>query len=155
METSKITKFKHALLKLRKVGLDSMCFIYQFAEHPDYAPLTNIIFELLETNKIIAVTSTISIIETFVLPEAVGNQLIITEYEKIFQQLPNLEIIPIDWYIARLASKLRAEYKAIRTPDALQIAAPLFRNYSGFITNDARFKQIKQIKTILLKDYIL
>ncbi|MBL7156190.1 MAG: PIN domain-containing protein [Candidatus Pacebacteria bacterium] len=154
MELSKIAKFKKDLLGFKKIGLDSMCFIYQFAEHPDYSQLTTAIFELLETNKILAVTSTISIIEVFVRPEALQDQSTIIEYERVFQELPNLEIISINWHIARLASKLRAKYKGIRIPDALQIAAPLLREYPAFITNDIRLKKVKEIKTIILKDYL-
>ena len=91
MADNKITKFKKKLLSAKKIGLDTMCFIYQFADHKDYAPLTSIIFELLETGKIKAVTSTISVLEIFVQPEAQKETWAISEYEKVLQQTPNLE----------------------------------------------------------------
>lgn len=154
MGTAKIAQFEKDLLALQKVGLDSMCFIYQFAEHPDYSPLTNIVFKLLEKGKISAITSTISVIETFIQPEVQGDQFIITEYERVFQELPNLEVVPVDWPLARLASKLRAKHKTIRTPDAIQLAASLLKGCLAFVTNDARLKKVKEIKTIVLKDYL-
>lgn len=150
----KIDKFEQKLLGFKKVGLDSMCFIYQFAEHASYASLTEIIFDLLGRKRLAATTSTISVIETFTRPEILKNQPVVAEYERVFQQLPNLSIVSIDWYIARLAAKLRAEYKFLKTPDSLQISAPLLKNYPAFITNNRQLKKVKEIEVVVLKDYL-
>lgn len=154
MARTKIARFRLNLLSLKKIGLDSMIFIYQFSDHPSFAPLTQVVFELIEERKIQVVTSTITVTEVFVQPEREKNQFIILEYEKVFQHLPNLEIVPIDWQLARLASKLRAYYSKIRTPDALQISTPLLKGYSAFLTNDEKLKQVDLLKVITLKDYL-
>lgn len=154
MGTNKIAKFKKELLTRKKIGFDSMIFIYQFSDHPEYAPLTHVLFELLETGKIQAVTSTITITEVFVQPEKEKNLFIISEYEKVFQQMPNLEIVSVNWQLARLASKMRALYPLIRTPDALQISAPLLKGCAAFLTNDEKLKQVDLLKVIVLKDYL-
>ncbi|MBI2641424.1 PIN domain-containing protein, partial [Candidatus Roizmanbacteria bacterium] len=96
----------------------------------------------------------ITVAEIFVLPEKAKNQFIISEYEKVFQHLPNVEIIPVDWQIARLASKLRANYHHIRTPDALQLATPLLKDYPAFLTNDEKLKKVSLLKVMVLKDYL-
>ncbi len=150
----KIEKFRENLLTLKKIGVDSMVFIYQFTDDPYYALLTNVIFELLETQRISVVTSTITLIEVFVQPEKEKNSFIITEYEKIFQHLPNLKITSLDWYLARLTSKLRAKYQKIKIPDAIQISSALINQCAGFITNDTQLKQVKEIKVLVLKDYL-
>lgn len=152
MGKTKLDGFKDKLLSLGVLGLDSMCFIYQFANHPIYSPLTNLIFTLLDENKLKAVTSTITIVETFVAVERGSDLLTILEYEKTFQALPNLEIISIDWHVARLAAKLRATYSVVKTPDAIQIAAALLSNCQGFITNDNKLKQVKELKVVTFTD---
>lgn len=149
-----LASFKKDLLKVKSFGLDSMCFLYQFADHPHYAPLTDVIFNLLEQNKIKAITTTISIVEVFVQAEKSKNQSIIQEYETTFKNLPNFEVLPVDWHMARLASKIRALYPHIKTPDSIQIGATLISNYRGFITNDTQLKQIKELKVIILDEYI-
>ncbi len=149
-----LNQFRETLLLQQKIGLDSKCFIYQFIDHPQYEPLTNIIFELLEENKIQAVTSTISLVEVFVRAEKSKDRLLITEYEKFFYGMPNLDIVDIDWSIARLAAKLRAIYTGIKTPDALQLSAALLKNCSLFLTNDKKLKKVKEIKVMILEDYI-
>src|SRR3989344_1146845 len=126
----KIEKFRQELVAQKKIGLDSMIFIYQFADHPKFGPLTQAVFDLLEKEKI---------------------QFIISEYEKVFQNLPNLEIVDVNWYLARLASRIRALHANIRTPDALQLSAPLLKGYTAFLTNDERLKQVNLLKIIMLR----
>ncbi len=154
MARTKIDQFKSKLLSCRQIGLDSMIFIYQFSDHPIFAPLTQVVFELLEERRIKAVTSIITITEIFIRPEKEQNQFMISEYEKVFQQLPNLEIVDIDWRLARLASKLRAIVTNIRTPDALQISSCLLKNYHAFLANDEKLKNINSLEIIKLKDYL-
>lgn len=151
---AKIDKFRENLLTLKKIGVDSMVFIYQFADDPYYAPLTNVIFELLEERRISVVTSVITLVEVFVQPEKEKNSFIIAEYEKIFQNLPNFKITSLDWHLARLTSKLRAKYQKIKIPDAIQISSALINQCFCFITNDTQLRQVKEIKVLVLKDYL-
>lgn len=151
---ARLEKFKKDLLKHKHVGLDTMCFIYQFAQDSRYSVLTHAIFELMESKKIKATTSVISVIETFVLPEQHDDQFLLSEYEKIFQNLPGLTIISADWSVSRLTAKMRAKYPKIRIPDAIQLSAALLKGCKAFITNDEQLKQVKEIRVILLKDYI-
>ncbi len=154
MGKQRIEKFRRDILSHKKIGLDSMIFIYQFADHPLYSSLTEVVFDLLGQGKLQAITSSITIAEIFVLPEKVNDQLLISEYEKVFQNLPNLDIVPFDWQLARLTSKLRARYPTITTPDAIQIATALLKNYPAFLTNDKKLQQIDLLDVIILKDYL-
>lgn len=150
---ARIEKFKKDILRFKHIGLDTMCFIYQFAQDPRFSPLTHPMFELMENKKITAITSTISVIETFVLPEQHDDQFLISEYEKVFLNLPGLTIVPADWAVSRLTSKLRAKYPKIRIPDAIQLSAALLKGCKAFVTNDEQLKKIREIPVILLKDY--
>ncbi|MDP3724305.1 MAG: PIN domain-containing protein [bacterium] len=146
--------FKKKLHTLRNVGLDSMCFLYLFDDHPHYASLTNTIFTSLETGNISAATSSVTIVEVFVHAEQARDSLVIAEYEEILRTLPHFTIVPLDWHVARLASKLRAKYTHIKTIDAVQIASALLSDCKGFITNDEQLKQVKEIEVVVLKDYV-
>lgn len=154
MARGTIEIFKKDLLSLKTIGLDSMVFIYQFADDPRYARLTNIVFEYAEKGKINTVTSSISVAEVFVQPEKEKDNAVIGEYEKVFQNLPNFEILPLDWHTARLTSKLRAKYPHIKTPDAIQIAGTLLKGYAGFLTNDSQRKQVREIKVLVMEEYV-
>lgn len=154
MEQPNLKSLRKKLLKTGTVGLDSMIFLYHFADHPRYAPLTEVVFELLEQNKLKAVTSTVTVAEIFVRAEDKKDQLTIVSYEQFFRTMPNLEIIPIDWYVARLAAKLRAAYPSIRLPDAMQLSAPLLKNYPLFLTNDERMKKVAEIEVVVLEGYV-
>lgn len=154
MGKPQLTAFVKDLHSLKCIGLDSMCFIYHFAGHPEYLPLTEIMFGLIEKADILAVSSVISVIETLVAPEKQGRQLVVYEYEKSFRTLPNLTVVPIDWPQAKLAAKLRAIYAGLRTPDAIQIAACILAGAEAFLTNDKRLKQVNEIKTFILEDYL-
>jgi predicted nucleic acid-binding protein len=154
MAKPQLTAFSQDLRSLKHVGLDSMCFIYHFAGRREYLPLTETLFGLVEKGDIQAVSSIISVIETLVAPEKQGRQLVAYEYEKSFRTLPNLTVAPIDWPQAKLAAKFRAIYPGLRTPDAIQIAACILTGAGGFLTNDKQFKQVNEIKTLILDDYL-
>ena len=153
MGTFKVNDFENKLLSAGSIGLDSMVFLYHFADHPLYAPLTERIFQLVEAKKISAVTSTITIAEIFVRAEQVHDEATIFAYEQAFGSLPSLSIISIDTPLARLASKLRAQYPKIRLPDAIQLSAPLLKKCSLFVTNDKKIK-IAELDILYLDDWV-
>lgn len=146
-------KFLQALSGQHKIFLDTMCFIYHTANHPDYSPLTESLFHHIQTGSIAGYTSQISVIECFSLPEKKQDQLVITAYENLFQQFPNLSIVPLGWEVARTASKLRSKYTNLRTPDAIQIATALWHEADLFLTNDQKLRQITELPVLILADF--
>lgn len=154
MAKSGVTKFRRLLTQHRHVGIDSMCFIYQFSAHPTYSSLTNCIFEKLEQDTLSATTSTISLIESLVLPERKHQDELIREYQQVFRLIPNLKVISVDFHLSLLTAKLRGMYPQLRIPDAIQISAAILDNASIFITNDKHFTKVRQIKVKLLDEYV-
>lgn len=153
MESRKINTFR-TFLTSKSVGLDSMMFLYHFADDPTYAPLTEVAFSLMEQGKLKAVTTSVSVAEVFVRAEEKKDQITIAGYERFFHTLPNLDILSIDWNIARLAAKIRGDYRSIRLPDALQLAGPIVKQYPIFLTNDEKLKKVKEITVVVLDDYL-
>lgn len=144
------TSIKTLLQKHPIIGIDTVAFIYHLEENHKYLPFTNILFEMIENGAIKGITSTITIMEILVKPKKEENDRAIQEYKFILQTFPNLKIKPIDFHTAEKAAELRAKYK-IKPPDALQLGAALVENANAFVTNDEKLKQVKEIKTIIMK----
>ena len=134
----------------KRIFLDTMVFIYHFSDRLPYSEATQKLFTKINKGDIKAFTSTITITEVFIKPEREKEFEIILGYENFFKSLPNLEIVSIDWNIARIASKIRAKYPKLKTPDSLQIATALYTNCEVFLTNDKQLKNVKEIQVKML-----
>jgi len=143
------------LSRHKQVGADTMVFIYHLQDHLTYAPLTQAIFEAWEEGRNSGVTSVITVLEILVKPKRERNSDAARDYQGLLTTYPNLHILDVDLTVACLAADLRAKY-AIRTPDALQIAAALHAGASGFITNDEQLKRVADegIEVLLLEDLL-
>ena len=141
------------LARHKKVGLDTMVFIYHLEDHPRYGPLTQRIFEALEAGKNRGVTSVIALLELLVRPKVEGREEVAREYLHLLTTYPNLAILAIDVGVAEIAAELRAKY-GVRTPDALQLAAAVQAGATGFITNDRRLEAVKELEIGVLDDFL-
>jgi predicted nucleic acid-binding protein len=141
--------FREKLTRAGVVGLDTSIFIYHLESNPTYAPLTKTVFENIESGKFQGITSTITLMELTVLPWRMGHENVAREYEALLVNFPNLSILDIDRNVARLAAKLRADFK-ISPADALQVAAGLQVGAKAFLTNDKRLFSLQTVIEILI-----
>ena len=63
-------------------------------------------------------------------------------------------MIEISEGMAEAAGKLRGRYPFLKTVDAIQLAAALDVGAEAFLTNDAKLKQFKELKVLVLKNYL-
>lgn len=143
--------FQNKLLKYTVFGLDTSCFIYHFEKHPKYSLLTRELFLLLEKKK--AVVSSLVFSELLAKKEIFANSKKRALYKTAFQTLPNTKICDFDLELAEYAAGFRILYN-LRLPDAIHLATALINGADAFITNDEGFKKVKEIKVIVLKDYL-
>jgi predicted nucleic acid-binding protein len=129
----------------RIVGLDTNIFIYHFEEDPEYVSFTEDLFEKIESGRLRAVTSVLTLHEIFTGARKAGDARLVTLYRDLLGSFPNLSVMPFDADVAEISSDLCARY-GIRTPDAIQAATAIFHNAETFITNDDRLSIIKEIK---------
>ena len=149
----RLKNFYKTLAKSPKIALDSSCFIYQIEENLKYLELTKIIFEeLLPQNKIEAIVSTLIIAEILTKPDRMNRRDLALDYKDLILNLPNLSIFAPEEQICDGAALFRAKYN-FRTPDSIHIATAIDQNASAIIGNDRRWKQVKEIKTIILEDF--
>lgn len=145
--------FQRKLRKFKRVALDSMIFIYQFGKHPRFYPFVYYIFSLLNKKKLYVFTSLISLIETISFSELEVKPELIESYKNFFIKTENLETVNPNFEIADQAASLRRKYD-LRTPDVIQLATAMISKAEVFITNDDRFRKIKELPILLLKDFV-
>ena len=138
----------------KKVFIDTAPFIYFIEWNKDNPLYYNKVRSFLNdcyNNDIQFVTSVITIEEYFVYPYRVNETKYIDLFEKLIQTL-NFKIVNIDKTIAKSAAKIRAEYKAFKAMDALQIATAMLNECDLLLTNDKQLRQFKRIKCITIDD---
>lgn len=136
--------------------LDTNCFIYYFEDNPKYAYKLEKVFRDIQDGNNNAFMSIISFLEILVKPKKDNNIFIENKYKLMLTNYPNLSIIDMEYNIADIASRLRANYK-IKTPDAIIVATGIAMNVDYIITNDIRLKNIcnnEGLDIIILDDII-
>ncbi|MBI5327952.1 MAG: PIN domain-containing protein [Deltaproteobacteria bacterium] len=97
-------------------------------------------FKDIESGRIRASTSTLSLLEILVQPYRLKNESLVLKFYSLLTTYPNLIWIDLTLNIADLAARLRAEYN-LKTPDSIQAASAIASGASGFICNDNIFKK--------------
>lgn len=134
------------LEKHKLIGLDTNIFVYQFQQHLEFGPKSKIIFDLLSSDKLRAVTSIVSSIEILSIKNSLPNLKMLQE---LFFSTTNLAIFNVDKTIALETARIRRKYN-FRTPDAIQLATAIKNKTKAFITNDKKLQHFKELKIILL-----
>lgn len=70
-------------LRSGPVALDTVIFIYFIEEHPGYLPLVEPVFHAIDAGQIPATTSTLTPMETLVVPYRNGDSALAERYETI------------------------------------------------------------------------
>ena len=136
------------------VALDTVTFIYLIEEHPKFLPVVEPVFTAIDSGKLSAVTSSLTLLEVLVVPYRAGDRALAERYERILTHARGLELREIDHAQLRAAAYLRAAHRGIRSPDAIQVAAALAAGCSTFLTNDRDLPSIPGLAVLQLRDYI-
>lgn len=140
-----------AMSSYRKIGLDTICFIYHLSRDPRYLPITSALFSLVESGKLTAVTSSLTLVEILTRPKQLGHQVAAESYRVALATFPNLELRRSDIAITERAAELRARYR-LATPEAIQLATALVESAQAFIGNTPSLRGIKELDIVLLED---
>jgi len=142
------------LAGIRRIFIDTAPIIYYIEAHSQFGPVTKEIFQTFHSGKSMAFTSVITITEVLPKPIKIGNMELAIRFMEFLKYGKNFELIEISSDIAEKAGNIRGYYTDLRTMDAIQIATALDIGAEVFITNDTKLKQIKDIRVLVLKDYI-
>ena len=134
------------------VGLDTAVFIYFIEEHPRFLPVVAPVFSAVASNRLSAITSGITLLETLVIPYRSGNTTLAARYETLLTKSRGIRFRDLDRTLLRSAAQLRAVF-SIRTPDALQLAAALSGGCNVYLTNDRSLPRIPGLAILQVSDY--
>jgi len=137
----------------RKICIDTAPIIYFIEHNSKYHDIISPVFTEIDSGKIAAITSTITLLEVLVHPLRTGNEALACKYRDILLSSVGLTTFEISHEVSERAARLRAQY-AIRTPDAIQIAVGLLYGASYFLSNDPSLGKISEIKVLILNDYL-
>lgn len=146
--------FSEALEKIKTIFLDTAPVIYFIEAHHQFGPLVKQVAELMNNNRIQAVTSVLTLSEVLPKPIETGNEKLVEKFKTYLKNGPNLTLLPIGETIGEAAGALRGKYPFLKTVDAVQIAAALDAEADIFLTNDKKLSGIKEIKILVLSDFI-
>jgi len=140
-------------LKGARLFIDTSPFIYFIEGHSEYGKLVRPVFRMVDTGRIEAITSTITLLEVLVRPLKTGNKILAERYREILLNSKGLSTFAIGHEAAEKAANLRAKY-SLRTPDALQVSVGQLYGAEKFLTNDQRLKGLKEIEVVTLDDFL-
>lgn len=144
--------FKRIHLTYKKIGIDSMCFIYHFEVSKSYGEIVKHLFLQLQKNKLTAATSTLTLAEILAFEKLQKDRILLEQTKTRLRQTPNLEIIPVDEAISEIAAVIKYKY-SVALPDAIQVATAIASGQEAFVTNDRGLQRIKEIKVVILDDF--
>ncbi|HGG58338.1 MAG TPA: type II toxin-antitoxin system VapC family toxin [Gammaproteobacteria bacterium] len=134
------------------VALDTCVFIYFIEEHERYFDIVRPLFEAIDIGRLAAVTSSLTLMETLVLPYRQGEMRLLEEYQTILTNSHGLKMAGLSLAVLNIAASLRAR-TGMRTPDALQIASAVHNRCTAFVTNDRRLPNAAGLPIIQIGDY--
>jgi predicted nucleic acid-binding protein len=145
-------KLERQLKGVKKVYLDTACFIYHYGKHPLFQPASTEVLLLVEEGKLQGITSVLSVSEVLYrrLQKKPEEPL---EYQRTLLGIQNLSLMFVDLDVAEKAAEIRLRYK-LKTPDAIHYATALVHSCDVFVTNDKVFKKVKEIPVLLIKDLL-
>lgn len=135
------------------VALDTAPFIYFIQEDARFLPVVEPIFHGIDSGRWRAVSSSITLLETLVIPYRVGDLELAERYEALLTRSRGLYLVDLSTPLLRAAAHLRAKL-GIKTPDALQLAAALSERCRVFVTNDRRLPELPGLRIISLSTYV-
>ena len=151
-----LSDFKQYIASFQKLAFDSAPIIYYVEGHVDYQPLVDLAFNSISQKTLTGYTSTITLTEVLVYPYEISQLNLQQDYQNLLLKSKNFHTLILDEQTANRAAQLRAKYtsKNIRTPDAIQIATASTAGCDAILTNDKRWRAVKDIQVLILTDYI-
>ena len=135
------------------VAVDTALFIYLIEEHPRFLAPVRALFERADKGEIEIVTSALTLLEVLVVPLRMGDHRLAAQYDALLTRSRGVRIIDLSRDHLRTAARLRALHGALRTPDALQLAAAISAGCGSFVTNDRRMPAPDGLRVLQLSEF--
>ena len=134
-----IETLRRQLGKYKRVFLDTILFIYLVERNPTYSALAETVLESVETGKLEAFISSLTLAELLTGPAQAQNVEAMRDYELYLTHFPHLNIIAVGPEHAPAIARARA-VTGLRASDAIQIALAIVTAVDAIIGNDKAWK---------------
>jgi predicted nucleic acid-binding protein len=140
-----------ALQGVTRLFLDTAPVIYFVEKNPHYLERVQPVFAQIDTGKLTAVTSPVTLAERLVAPVRLGLASLQQDFADLMLSGVNTLFVSIGEEAAGYAADLRVRYN-LTLPDAFQAAVALTAGCDGLLTNDSTLNRITDLRVIVLED---
>jgi predicted nucleic acid-binding protein len=122
-----------------RIFFDTNLFIYLLEDSGPRGARVNEVVDRMSERHDQLLTSTLTLAEVLAKPLSVGDMAAADQYEKLLSS-PGVTVLDFDRACARIYARLR-EDRALKPPDAIQLACAAAASCDLFITNDERLSR--------------
>jgi predicted nucleic acid-binding protein len=140
--------------RIDSIFIDTAPIIYYIEANPIFGSLAKKVVDFFQSGKLNAFSSVITLTEVLPKPTEIGDEKLASRFAEFLKYGKNLRLIEISQDMAERAGMLRGNYPYLKAIDAIQISVAINVGADAFLTNDNKLKQIKDIKVLVLKDYL-
>ncbi len=144
----------HELSQINTVFIDTAPIIYYIEAHPQFGPLAKEVVYAFQAGTLVAFSSVITLAEVLPKPIHMGQEELARRFAEFLRKGRNLNLMEISADIAERAGRLRGKYSKLHGLDAIQLSTAIEVGAEVFLTNDNKLKQVKEIKILVLQDYL-
>lgn len=126
----------------QRVNLDTNTVIYALEGLPQFTNRKTALLLPLDAQRLQAVTSQLTLLETIVFPRRNGDLLAEQTFRAFLRPSPQMAIAPITADVIEKAIELRANHPALKTPDAIHLATGVLTGCTLFVTRDAAWAKV-------------
>src|SRR5256712_12627457 len=134
-----LARFKRALSRVGRVGLDTPVLIYHLEDIPPYAELTTHLFAEASTGTLQLVLSVITLVEILVKPWQEGDAGRAGRIRTALEALPSIQFAGINAAVAADGASLRGR-TGLPLPDALIVSSVVDRA-RAIVANDRKWSR--------------
>ncbi|MFZ2071557.1 MAG: type II toxin-antitoxin system VapC family toxin [Halobacteriota archaeon] len=142
------------LRKINTIFVDTAPIIYYIEAHPDFGPIAKEVVDAFQSGVLVAYSSVITLAEVLPQPIRMGREELARKFVEFLRKGRNFYLIEISVNIAERAGRLRGKYPILKALDAVQLATALDVKADAFLTNDSKLNRIREVKVLVLKDYL-
>lgn len=124
---------------MSRIFWDTNLFIYLLEGSGEAFQQTRSLLARMVERRDTLLTSPLTLGEVLVKPVELGRQDVADRYERLLLS-PGVELVPFDREAGKRYARIRSD-RAVRPPDAIQLACAAVAGTNLFITNDARLSR--------------
>ena len=149
-----LAEFEDTLKGIRKLAIDTAPIIYFVEGHDRYQVYLNSLFRQISSGRLVAYTSVVTLLEILSLGQNLSDRIAQDVYRNLLFRCPNFYTIPIKYEeLSEVVTRQMEEY-GLGVPEAIQLAVASTQGCDAFLTHSKKFDRVKEIKIILLEDYL-